>query len=89
MTQEELSQIESSQRQHYETMLFQDRQFTVVQKAEYALFEQLKPKLHQDGNQWCVLYGDDIQIGIVGFGDTPYLAILDWNSQWSKKITTK
>ena len=27
-------------------------------------------KPYKDGNQWCYLYGDDIQSGICGFGDT-------------------
>lgn len=27
-------------------------------------------KPYKDGNQWCFLYGKDIQSGICGFGDT-------------------
>lgn len=27
-------------------------------------------KPYRDGNQWCFLYGEDIQSGICGFGDT-------------------
>jgi hypothetical protein len=30
-----------------------------------------KPKLGRDGNQWCFLLGDNLQEGVVGFGDTP------------------
>ena len=56
----------------------------IVEQEEYNLFAMLKPKLTKDGNQWCVLYGDDLQVGIAGFGDTPYKAILDWNAQWHK-----
>jgi len=86
MTPEELAQCESSQRQHNERMAHQDRMFTLVQIAEYSLFAQLKPKLVQDGNQWCVLYGEDLQSGIAGFGDTPYKAVMDWTKQWDKKL---
>ena len=39
----------------------------------------MKPKISIDGNQWCVLYGDNIQDGICGFGETPKLAIYDLN----------
>lgn len=31
--------------------------------------------LSQDGNQWCVLAGADLQVGIAGFGDTPVDAV--------------
>lgn len=34
---------------------------------------------YKDGGQWCVLYGDDLQSGIAGFGDTPSLAMLNFN----------
>lgn len=29
----------------------------------------------KDGNQWCVLYGANLQEGIAGFGDTPISAM--------------
>ena len=50
------------------------------------LFATLKPSIQIDGNQWCVLYGDDLQVGIAGFGDSPHLAIMDFNSQWYKSL---
>ena len=60
------------------------------QQAEEALnfnlFAQLKPKLAKDGNQWCVLYGEDLQVGIAGFGDSPHQAIMDFNSQWYNSL---
>ena len=85
MTQEELLQIESSQRQHFEVMLQQDRQSIIVEQLEYNLFSIIKPKLYKDGDSWCCLFGDDINVGICGFGDTPYLAILDWNRAWNNQ----
>lgn len=45
-------------------------------------FVQLKPKLYIDGNQWCVLYGDNIQEGLVGFGDTPAKAVVDFDTNY-------
>jgi len=30
-----------------------------------------KPELTRDGNQWCVLLGDNLQVGLCAFGDTP------------------
>ncbi len=41
-----------------------------------------KPKVFPDGNRWCALYGDNIQEGVCGFGDTPAAAIIDFNHCW-------
>lgn len=38
----------------------------------------------KDGNQWCVLYGDNLQVGIAGFGDTPYKAMLAFEDKFHK-----
>ena len=46
-----------------------------------------KPKLCVDGNQWCALYGEDLQIGIAGFGDTPELAMADFDRNWITSLT--
>ena len=58
----------------------------LIENEEYNLFRILKPKLYQDGDKWCVLYGENIMLGVAGFGDTPYLAILDFNKSWGKEL---
>lgn len=58
---------------------------TLVQEQEYSLMAQLKPKIYKDGNSWRVLYGDNLQDGICGFGETPYKAVLEFNKAWSNK----
>ena len=55
-------------------------------KQDYILVEALKPKIMQDGDKWCCLYGDNLQEGVAGFGDTPNEAILDFNKAMHKKI---
>ena len=84
MTQEELNQVESSQRQHFDCMAHQEKMNLIVEQEEYNLFSMLKPKLYKDQNTWCCLLGEDIISGISGFGDTPYLAILDWQRSFHK-----
>jgi hypothetical protein len=42
----------------------------------------LKPALSLDGNQWCALYGENLQDGVAGFGDTPALAYADFDKAW-------
>ena len=48
-----------------------------------------KPKLSMDGNKWCVLYGENLQEGCAGFGDSPELAMRDFDAQWSRRIEVK
>lgn len=55
-------------------------------EEQMALFSSLKPKLSLEGNQWLCLYGDNIQEGICGFGDSPYKAILAFNIEFNKTI---
>jgi hypothetical protein len=45
-----------------------------------------KPRVFIDGNQWCALYGDNLQDGVAGFGDSPADAMWDFDSQWNKKL---
>ena len=48
-------------------------------------FVLLKPKMYKDGSAWCALYGDNIQDGVCGFGDTPHEASLNFDAAWVGK----
>lgn len=45
---------------------------------------------HYDGEMWCVLYGDDTQSGIAGFGETPMEACRDFDKAfgWGAETMT-
>lgn len=45
-------------------------------------FMLLRPRMFPDGSQWCALYGDNLQEGVAGFGDTPAKAAVDFDIQW-------
>lgn len=60
-----------------------------VENQEFNLVALLRPSVMLDGNQWCVLYGENLMEGIAGFGDTPYLAVLAFNKEWHKKAPEK
>lgn len=45
-----------------------------------------RPKLFVDGNQWCALYGDNLQDGVAGFGKSPADAMFDFDKNWSKEL---
>lgn len=42
----------------------------------------LRPALKREGKKWFVLYGDNIQDGVAGFGDTPDEAFADFDKRW-------
>ncbi len=53
----------------------------------YALPSAIyKPSLSIDGNKWCALYGDNLQDGVAGFGDSPADAMTDFNKNWTAKL---
>jgi hypothetical protein len=62
------------------------RNQTAQEQQEFNLVSMLKPSIQRDGNQWCVLYGDDLQVGIAGFGESPYIAIMAFNKAWYEEI---
>lgn len=80
-------QIESSQRQQYETVRHDEAMYALKLQSDYMLFSLLKPEVYPDGDRWCVLYGKNIQDGIAGFGSTIYKAIIDFNSQFYKTVS--
>ena len=42
-----------------------------------------RPALKIDGNQWCALYGENLQEGVAGFGDTPAAAMREFDKAWN------
>lgn len=56
------------------------------EKRFMNLFNILKPRVSIDGNQYCVLYGSNLQEGIAGFGDTINQAIGDFNKQFNESL---
>lgn len=42
-----------------------------------------RPRIFKDGDQWCCLYGENLQEGVCGFGDTPEKACAAFNAAWS------
>lgn len=46
----------------------------------------LKPRVSIDGDKWCALYGENLQDGVAGFGDSPELAFADFDKNWNEKL---
>lgn len=58
-----------------------------IEAQEYNLVALLGLSPFPDGDHWCVLWGENLQDGVAGFGKTPYLAVLDFNA--ALHLTTK
>ena len=46
-----------------------------------------RPTLSADGDQWCALFGDNLQEGVAGFGETPEKAMLAFDIAWLNERT--
>lgn len=47
---------------------------------------EFKPLLYREGDQYCALFGPDIEAGIFGCGNTPEDALIDWNDHLREKL---
>ena len=56
------------------------------ERLTYILFATLQAKIFIDGNQWCALYGDNLQDGVAGFGNSPHDAVVAFNNAWSANL---
>ena len=45
-----------------------------------------RPKLTIDGDQWCALYGVNIQEGVAGFGKSPKEAMESFDKAWGEEL---
>jgi hypothetical protein len=46
-----------------------------------------RPRLMADGTKWCALYGENLQEGVAGFGDTPAEAMHEFDKAWTTERT--
>lgn len=54
-------------------------QTAVDQRTWFAI---LRPRLFPDGDQWCALYGENLQDGVAAFGDTPAKAAVQFDIEF-------
>ena len=84
MTEEQYWYNRSSQDVLYSDREHQYKIESLSTEAEFAIFKAVGAKLYKDGDKWCCLYGENIQEGICGFGDTPHKAVIEFNSAFYK-----
>lgn len=69
---------------HYADMADRRAQGNEYEVLVLRLMKELAIVPFKDGDQWCALYGEDLQAGIAGFGNTPFLAMADLRDQLNK-----
>jgi hypothetical protein len=72
---------------HYAAAVAESIQQAVAGYTEPSVV--YRPSLYIDGNQWCALYGENLQKGVAGFGLSPALAIADFNVKWYTELKVK
>lgn len=61
--------------------LVRDRQLALIAEQSRP-FMLLRPKLFPDGDQWCAIYGENLQEGVAAFGKTPEKASIQFDVEW-------
>jgi hypothetical protein len=86
MTESDYYYSKGSQDRIYGDLQHESAMAYLITREQMVLFEILKPKLYKDGQQWCVLYGENIQEGVSGFGKSPNEAIINFNKSFYQPI---
>lgn len=71
---------------HYQSIQHQEEMNLIIMQQELVLAKTYNLIPFRDGDQWCVLLGKDIQSGVVGFGDSPSAAMLDFVRSWNRPV---
>lgn len=56
---------------------------TEAQKRVLTMLTTLDATLSKDGDKFCWLYGENLQVGIAGFGDSPMKAAYDFEMNFN------
>ena len=82
------NEILDSERQNVlvENIAFQFGQWLTHSHPSYRPSVMFRPQISIDGNQWCALYGENLQDGVAGFGDSPALAMEAFDKAFQEKL---
>lgn len=77
-------QVESSQRQHNEEIIFQQRLENEYERHAFAIVRELELMPYKDGNEWCILWGENIQDGVFASGQNVRQAVVNFYEELVK-----
>lgn len=69
---------------HYIEMATREYQIAAQEQQRPCVL--FRPRVGLDGNKWGVLYGDNIQDGVYGSGDSVAEAMADFDRNWYAKL---
>lgn len=59
----------------------------ITEQARRAPHVLMRPTISAAGTMWCALYGDNLQEGVAGFGQTPAEAMAAFDEAWTGQLT--
>lgn len=65
------------------------RQMSELYSEKNRPFHHLRPRLFIDGDKWCALYGENLQCGVAGFGESPAKAADAFDVAFYAKLPAK
>lgn len=68
---------------------FRERALAYLAENPRGFAATVKPRLGQDGDQWFVLHGRDLQSGVAGFGPTIKAAYKSWEANYREATTAQ
>jgi len=77
-------EMESSQRQYQNIQEHTQKMENGYEFHALKIANELCGVPKKDGNEWCFLWGENIQEGICGFGETIICACIDFYENLSK-----
>lgn len=69
---------------HYLASVAQDYAIAAAEAQRPSVL--FRPRIAPDGNAWAAVYGDNVQEGIAGFGDSPDEAMREFDKAWYAKM---
>lgn len=66
----------------YEHSARMSADFGLTQAVMRSPHVRMRPKVFVDGDSWCCLYGDNLQVGVSGWGATAEAACVDFDRSW-------
>ena len=68
---------------HYAEMTMRAAQDVLAEQQRPSVL--YRPRIYTDQGLWCALYGENIQDGVAGFGETPAAACADFDKNWNSQ----
>jgi hypothetical protein len=86
---QEYSHMLANRIDHYMGIQHQETINRIIAEEQMSFVKTFNLIPFKDGNMWCVLLGENLQEGISGFGETPLMAVLDFNKNFRTEKISK